>query len=493
MLTVLPSSRSHLHEIPTFKRHVQPVIVQQTALHTDTFSNSERQKLLTILKNPQVFEAVLDESHKASPEVKALRHQLARKKISTKELFESPELLINFYSHLEKQINAKLKHAKTPEEQEDLKIQALMMKSMVSQLQKHSGLTSFQAFDDTELTKSLVSKKGLKSNTPKFGGLFVGLFTEINKIFTEQGDWRKTTPGERRQKGTKIINKGSAIAAITAGGLSKLMFADDAALTAVTVSTISKMAYGVYGIDSASEAFLGVVVGKLAGARLADGLIDYAIEKGLGLVPILGEIATATTAYGLHQATGRLFLEYFEHQISSGKSPGLPTSLSALTSVIGLADASNAIDFDGMAQEKHYNTLNQARVESGNYHNTAHSFMDTSIDNRCFEINNILDNQGNLFGHPDKDWFFNELVYKAENIHDAAKLFELIGKTPRTIINKAVREMKENKGLSTGTLKEIVDATGDSIAAKLTLLGDGSVNKPGFLEWLEEARDRASL
>lgn len=52
------------------------------------------------------------------------------------------------------------------------------------------------------------------------------------------------------------------------------MFADDVALTAVTVGTISKMAYGVYGIESSSEATLSVIADKLAGARIAGGLIN---------------------------------------------------------------------------------------------------------------------------------------------------------------------------------------------------------------------------
>lgn len=47
--------------------------------------------------------------------------------------------------------------------------------------------------------------------------------------------------------------------------------------------------------------------------------------------------------------------------------------------------------------------------------------------------------------------------------------------------------MRENHGLSIDTMKEIVDLTGDAVAGKLVLLGDGSLNRAGFIQWAKES------
>lgn len=155
MVSILPPPVFSLHQIPNFNRHTQPIQIGRIASHLDTSGNRERHKLLETLKNPRIFEAVLDESSKPSVEIKTLRSQLAKQKISTKELFACPELLINLYSHLEKEINNKLKQLKASNKQEDLKLQALMMKSLVTQLSKQYGLSAFGPSTHTQLKKIL--------------------------------------------------------------------------------------------------------------------------------------------------------------------------------------------------------------------------------------------------------------------------------------------------------------------------------------------------
>jgi uncharacterized protein (DUF697 family) len=483
MITVAPSPHPFSHPVSTaFNSYAKPLKSAYPIASTDIFENTQRAKLLQVLKNPTVFEAVLDESQKPSPEVKQLRALLAKQKISSQELFSSPELMVNFYEHLAQQEQEKSKTAKTKAAQDNFKIQALMMKTQADYLRRKYNLlpTPISALPQTQHSK-----------TPKFGGWFVGLFNEVTQLFTERGNPGRKSEAERREDANRIINRGSFLAGGLAGGLSKIMFADDVALTAVTVGTITKIAYGVYGIEGISESTLAVIVGKVAGARVADGIVDYAIEKGLGMIPILGEIASASTAYGLHQATGRLFLEYFEHQMDQRRRQpnlrlGMPASFAALTSVMGLADATQAVDLEGATQVAHYNTLNDARVVSGDYQSAPSSYMENR-DGSILEVHNIIDDQGNLYGHPDRNWLLNDLAHKTENVQDAVALFKVLGNIPTYISYPAIEKLKRGQLLSAETIKSIVDKSSQVVSWKLLILGDDSIRNPGFRQWLEDA------
>lgn len=442
----------------------------------DSFVN-ERNILLATLENPTLFEAVLDESKPPTPQIKALRTILSKRKINTQELFKSQALLKNLYNHLAIQAEKQLKTTTNKTKQEELKLQVAMMRSLVDSINRNG-----QSFSPPLVPLS-TSKHQAITNTVKFGDL-TSLFAKTIMLFTTQGKPNEKEPYERKAASDKIINVGSTLAAGAAGALTKIAFADDAALTAITVGTITRMAYGVYGIEDTSPAALGVILGKVAGARIADGALNYALEKGLAAIPLLGEITTAATAFSLHQATCRLFRLYFEKQIDQGETPGFPLSLRALSNGLGLAQATHLVDL-GSEQYNHYNTLNDVRAESNYYEATSNSYMELS-SGKIQEIHNILDQPGNLIGIPGKEDFLNSVLAAASTADDVIQVATALSKTTPYLARNIITEFRNNDKISAKSLNDLLELGGDlSIGALLLLGGPNQIQNPGMLENLD--------
>lgn len=478
MITLLPPSHHPLRQIPSFNPHTRPLPVTKSQGVSDSFGNPERQKLLQLLKNPIIFEAVLDETQKPSRDVEYLRALLAKQKVSTRELFASPELQVNFYDHLAKELDGKSKAAKGKEKQQDFKLQSVMMASVAKRLREQHGLPASSIY-------SLKSTTNIapQSDKPKFGGFMVGLFNDVVRAFADQGDWRSMTEEQRRKKGKKIIDWGSAIAATSAGALSTFMFADDAALTAVTVGTITNLSYSVYGQKGVDSSTLAVVLGKLATARITDAGAEYALEKGLGMIPLLGEIIAGSSAYAVHKATGKLFLEYFEHQIKRNREPKLPTSIGALASALNLADGLDLLDLDGQAQLDLQNSMNDLRIAQGDFEAGPSNYMELPGTGRVQEVRTLLDQNGNLTGLRGKDDVVHKLLSKTSDVRNVYKLVEALSKTSPKVARDAYNEFQTKGSLSYTTASKIMDEAKNITSGTLTLFGDPDcVGKLGMLE-----------
>jgi uncharacterized protein (DUF697 family) len=446
------------------------------AIHpVDTF-NLQRKTLLKTLETPALFEAVLDETKKPTLQIKTLRQILAKQKINSQELFTSPALLANFYEHLALQAENNLKKAGKSKKSEDLKFQAVMMRSLTDDVRNpHRSQVVNSSPNQLEQIQP-------QKNQVKFGA-FTSLFAKTMMLFTDKGNWRAQSRDERKAASEKIINIGSLAAGATAGVLTKIMFADDAALTAVTAGTITRMAYGVYGVDNVSPAALGVIMGKVCGARIADGFMSYAMEKGLSVVPFLGEIATATTAFSLHQATGRIFMHYFESQIDRGEEPGLPMTARALLAVVGLGQATHAIDFSD-EQTEHYNTLNDMRIAHGDYHAAPYSIAEAaSGSGAAQEIHNMWDNTGHLVGIPGKEDFLNNILVAASSADDVVSIGRTLTKTPYSLTKKIIEEVRKDKKISSESMVQLLNYGGDLTTGALLILGGPNhIKNPGYLE-----------
>jgi|GEM_PF-6337427 len=443
---------------------------------SDTFG-SQRKTLLKVLEDPSVFEAVLDESKKATPQVKILRQFLSEKKISSKELFSSPSLLANTYRHIALEAEKTLKKTTDPKKREELQLQIIMMKSLVKDVQ-HTNQPS-------ELHNAVYPINSPQTNQLKFSGI-TNLFSKTVMLFTKKGDWRNTDKNERKKRCENIINKDSILAAGLAGALTKFMFADDAVLTAITAGTITRIAYGVYGVENVSPASLGVIVSKIASTRLADGMMDLAIEKGLNaLTPILGEIATGASAYAVHQAMGRLFMKYFESQIAKGQTPGLPTSVKMLMAAINLGEATGEVDLFTDAQNDHYNTLQKTRTDYYDHHEAPTSYV--SASGTLDEMHSVFNGHGSLKDIPGREDFMNRFFAAAGSADD----FVSVGKTlanprvPHKLAKDVIREFRKNGKLSGETLTALLNYGEDLTAAGLMVLAgpnhfDGRISSEGL-------------
>lgn len=448
----------------------------------DFFHGLNRNHLINALKNPVTFEAVLNVKAKSSPAIEALRKQLQKQKISAKEFLAHPEIRINFYEHMTTALLTEFNQKGISTDKKSMLLnEAIGFKNTANSTRKTLG----KPISSLKSNFAQISKT--PNQTPKFGGWFISLFTNASKFMIDNSpfedykcDYRAYNFTQRKKLADKIINGGSFTAAAAAFGLNKLVFADDAVLTGITVNTIFRMGYGVYGIDGASESTVAVILGKLLGARFADGMVDYALEKGLNFVPVLGEIASSTSTFVLHQTTARLFKHYFEYQISKGQKPGLPDSLNALTSFIRLM-GSSGVNFDGDVQETHYNKLNITRAITNDDYNFIGDIRGGSLG-QCighhlgnwepheYSIINIMDKDGNIIGHPSHDDLVNRGISVLAAGWDIRKLTKAVAKHYDLKAANSVIQDIQSKGKLTGKQADtIIRDTNDLLSGTKTL------------------------
>lgn len=488
-------------------KQYQPVLFGQTALVTsglnannlsvnskalpkDFFSSSNnRVDLLNLLKNPATFSAVLDETKTPSPAIKAIRQQLQQKKVTTQEFLEIPEIRLNFYEHMATSLVALYAKETSNEKKKALLREAAGFKSTANSVRASFGKSAVTL-------KSNFDHLAPPQKGEKFGGWFVSLFTAASKFMvdnsifedyktginpaTGQKRYKEYTYQERKRLADNIINGGSNMAAAAAFGLNKFVFADEAALTGITVNTIFRMGYGVYGIDGASESTVAVILGKLLGAKFADGIVDYALEKGLNFIPVLGELAASTSTYVLHQTTARLFRHLWETQMANGQEPGFPASLDAMTSFIRLMGASG-VNFDGDVQERHYNNLNITRALVNDDYNFVGDIRGGSIG-QCighhvgnwepheYSIVNIMDKDGNIIGHPSHNDLVNRGIAILAAGWDLRKLTKAVAKHYDLQAAQAIVKDLQAKGKLTGKQADtIIRDTNDLVGGTKTL------------------------
>ena len=189
---------------------------------------------------------------------------------------------------------------------------------------------------DAELNNTNNSKdkeKGIKYSSmpfimqPSFGSIF------------NYGFFKK--PKTRKQKAEALVNRyASAAVGAVVGGKAVSIYAiahgvpipssaiDTPALTIITNSMCHHICKTYEMPGGVTTAITSKVIGRLFGTSLANG-----ISK---LIPGIGSVANATSTYALHQATGRVLIEFCEKNY---KNKNLETTDAAIAILRMLAFA----------------------------------------------------------------------------------------------------------------------------------------------------------